>query len=109
MIIHPSPIANGRYAQKTSRQLVRSVITPPTTRPLAPAAAPAALHTAIAFCRCGPARVMVVSRRKADGTEVAADMPCRHLATVSTSTDPAVAATIAPAAKTARLTRIIRR
>jgi hypothetical protein len=82
---------------------------PPTTKPLAPAAAPAALQAAIARRRAGPAGVMVVSSRRADGTEAAAAAPCRHRPAVRMTTEVATAAMAEPAAKTARLVRIVRR
>ena len=63
--------------------------------PLAPAAAPAALHTAIARSRCAADVVIVVSNRNAEGTDAAAAAPCKQRPTVSTTTDGAVAATAA--------------
>ena len=82
---------------------------PPTTKPLAPAAAPAALQAAMARCRAAPSSVIVVSSRSADGTDAAAAAPCRHRPAVRARTDGAVAATRAPTANTARLARIVRR
>ena len=82
---------------------------PPTTKPLAPAAAPDALQPAIARSRCGPSGVIVVSSRNADGTDRAAAAPCRHLAAVSTTADVAVAPTTAATAKIARPVKMMRR
>ena len=53
-----SNAASGTYPQNTSRQLAKFVTTPPMTKPLAPAAAPAALHIAIAARRWGPLAVI---------------------------------------------------
>jgi hypothetical protein len=53
--------------------------------------------------------VIVVSSRKADGTDRAAAAPCRHLAAVSTTADVAVAATTAATAKIARPVKMMRR
>ena len=92
-----------------TRQLVRSVTTPPTTKPLAPAAAPAALQAATARCRSTPSAVIVVSRRNADGTAVAAAPPWTQRAAVSTTTDVDAAARTAPAADATRLSMITRR
>jgi hypothetical protein len=82
---------------------------PPMTKPLAPAAAPAALQAATARRRAVPSGVTVVSSRRAQGTEAAAAAPCRQRPAVSAITDVAVAAVAAPAARTTRLARIVRR
>ena len=83
--------------------------TPPTTNPLAPAEAPAALHAAMARRRTGPGGVSVVSSRSADGSDPTAAAPCRQRAAVSSTTEFATAPSRAPAANTARLARIVRR
>src|SRR5580692_10513360 len=79
-------------------------MTPPTAKPLAPTDAPAALHAAIARRRGGPSGVRVVSSRSADGTDAAAAAPCRQRAAVSSTTEPATAASILGSAVTTTVT-----
>ena len=108
-MVAASAAASGRLTQKTRRQLARSVTIPPMTKPLPPAAAPAALQVATARRRCGPSVVSVVSSRSAEGTEAAAAAPCRQRATVSVTTEPASAPSSAARANTARLAMMVRR
>jgi hypothetical protein len=70
-----SSAATPRNAQNTARQLVTLVTTPPTTRPVAPAAAPPALHNATARSRIPPRSANVVKSRSAEGTDAAAAAP----------------------------------
>lgn len=63
----------------------------------------------MARLRGGPSGVIVVSSRSADGTEAAAAAPCRHRPAARVTTEPAVAATTAPTANTARLATMVRR
>ncbi len=83
--------------------------TPPATKPLAPADAPAALQAATARRRCGPSAVTVVSSRSAEGTDAAAAAPCRQRAATSSTIEPVTAPSSAPTAKTARLAAMVRR
>jgi hypothetical protein len=92
-----------------NRQLARSVTMPPMTKPLAPAAAPAALQAAMARRRGGPSGATVVRSRSAHGTDAAAAAPCTQRPAVSATTEEEVAVTSAPAANTPRLARIVRR
>ena len=79
------------------------------TKPLAPAAAPAALHADIAARRSAPEGVAAIRRRSDAGTDTAAATPCRHRPATSAGMDPAVAAHSEPAANAAMPPRSTRR
>ena len=68
-----SPI--GRLTQNTDRQPRVSVSTPPSTHPLAPPVAAAAVHQPTARRRCAPGSLSALSRASAAGDSNAAPTP----------------------------------
>ena len=94
--------ASGRLIQNIARHPASSVSAPPTTKPLAPAAAPAALQAAIARAAVGRDGGGRDEQPQGDaGTEMAAAAPWMQRPATSAGTDPAVAAHSEPAANSA--------
>ncbi len=97
----PSRTAIGMLTQKTDRHPRVSVRKPPRNSPVAPAVAPAALHSPSARVRSSDVPAVARRRLSAAGTVSAEAVPCT--ARASTSCHPACAAQPSPpaAAKTA--------
>ena len=84
-----SPI--GTLIPNTHRQSPYWVNAPPSSQPVAPPPAAAAVHIPIARRRPGPASVLAVSNASAAGDSSAAAVPCAARAASSSSADPACA------------------
>ncbi len=103
----PRATATGTLTQNTDRHPRESVRNPPRNKPLAPAAAPAALHRASAHPLAAGSLAVARSRLSAAGTDRAEAVPCT--ARASTSCHPASASEPIPPASANRTSPMINR